>query len=589
MISIEQMLEHVDEARRSWCFKSDPGLGRHAFGLRYILHIKENRFSNKFDLNYSIELKKLPGHPITMAHDWESFDKNLRKPPADKKESMVDTKNEKLRQKIRLKCMNDWGLDLTEDEITMCIIEMEESDLSLFYDQIWPNKRKSTKKVGDDYIDTHRLTWDKTVDGYRAVAQRSGRFAGIEAPVFENVDTRDGVDTVARVTVYALDGLGVPRPYTGEARFNEFVQLVPEYVKNRKTGNKVPNSTWQNAPYNQLGIAAERQALRKAFQQLGRSGHSEMVRHPPEPPVERSRGEVVPLPVDEVSLAQDLQDAKQPTPAKQPGPAALKSKPSGPEEPEPKRLSLPPTPETPLPNWDAIVWEKNTLSNGEQIVMHAAQKDGTAWLALDSGYKVHVTAELRELERKERTDKFRGGRDWQVGDVYYDGAKVLAVAKTKKDETGIWLRLEGDSKVFLNRWGKELKRKQVEDEPEPKRPKPATQTSDEAPAVAGEYDGQDPRPEPASPPAYEPPGDAKELVDYRAIDTVEMMRKFATPLWKKWCDVNGKRFSAKEAYMELTGVVIGQEGMSLGDYRAFYEALVEFFKADAASAGEGYQ
>src|SRR5690606_27120050 len=193
--------------------------------------------------------------------------------------------------------------DLTDDQISMCIIEMEEQRLSLFHNQIWPNKRRYKDKSSKNLKFLDRLTWDKTIDGYRAVAHRSGRFAGVDAAVFE---TDENDQLIARVTVYAIDSAGNPRPYVGEARFNEFVQMVDVWENDKKTGEKVANSQWAESPYNQLSIAAERQALRKAFQDLDSSEvgfvsipeptiEGQRVDTSPEPDQEQSRGVPAPL------------------------------------------------------------------------------------------------------------------------------------------------------------------------------------------------------------------------------------------------------------------------------------------------------
>lgn len=179
------------------------------------------------------------------------------------KSAMYD---EELREKVRLKHKNDWSLDLNEDQVSMCIIEMEEQKLSIFHNQIWPNERNYKQQDGRGNWQTYkRVTWDKTIDGHRAIAHRTGRFAGVEKPEFD-VD-KDGKPITSRVKVYRIGNDGKRDVFIGEARYDEFVQTKEEWVNQQRTGKRIPNQKWADSPFNQLAIAAERQALRKAFQE----------------------------------------------------------------------------------------------------------------------------------------------------------------------------------------------------------------------------------------------------------------------------------------------------------------------------------
>jgi phage recombination protein Bet len=90
------------------------------------------------------------------------------------------------------------------------------------------------------------------IDGYRLIAQRTGEYAGNEEPSF---DTDEGDHpNVARLTVWRLVE-GEPRSFTGIARWQEFKPPAGQDVM------------WLKMPWHMLGMAAERQALRKAFPQ----------------------------------------------------------------------------------------------------------------------------------------------------------------------------------------------------------------------------------------------------------------------------------------------------------------------------------
>lgn len=94
------------------------------------------------------------------------------------------------------------------------------------------------------------------IDGYRSTAERTGNYAGNDDPVFDN----EQKPTKATVTVYkVVQGLRVP--FTATARWDQYVGTM----KDKQTGQRVPNPTWQRMPHLMLGKCAEALALRKAF------------------------------------------------------------------------------------------------------------------------------------------------------------------------------------------------------------------------------------------------------------------------------------------------------------------------------------
>lgn len=576
---ISEILDLIDDARRYWTFTEDPGPGTHPFGDRYQLRISDHEIKkNETTRRYLVELVDEPGHPLTLSYGWEGFHENLSQPSkiprytAPEEEfdmTKMSIHDDELREKVRLKCKNDWDLELNEDQVTMCIIEMEEQKLSIFHDQIWPNKRRWNKK--DDrggWTQMERLTWDKSIDGYRAMAHRSGRFAGMEAAVFEHDENGD---LIARITVYALDRKGKRHSYVGEARYNEFVQLVDEWVDRKKTGKKVPNNQWGDKPYNMLSIAAERQALRKAFQETDDDqAEAEDLTEGQEP---EERGQETPLPPSEEPAAPQGAAAPPPPPpssGERPKPSVSRGTPStgsaGSEKSKGKYVGIP-----------KAGFRAGQMYNKEERIVMLGQKGGINMLALDSGEKVQVNAEGHEIDRSKRTDKFKGGRKWSEGDVYYDETTVEKVADSKKDEWSLWLALDNGFKVCVNRWGKEAKRKERK-----KGKKSGAKNSDQSSAPPSS-------PPPTAPPSQpQPEADAPGKggkVDPETVTTVELMRKITTPLLKKWCDeVYKKRVNPKQAYEQFTGVVLGKgQPMSLDDYKVLYQCLEEALD-DAAAA-----
>lgn len=269
-----------------------------------------------------------------------------------------------LKEAIRLKCKNDWGIELTEEQVELCIITMEREKISLFHGQIWPNSR-NYKDHNDNW--RKRITWDKTIDGFRAQAHRHG-LAGIDAPVYVTGD--EGTPVMATVTVYRSSPTSDLRDsYIGVARFSEFATKQDEYVKRKKTGKKILQRQWRESPFNQLAIAAEKQALRKGFQEM--FGAEEDV-------------EVVDDPVE--SDASDA-DAGNPPP---PEPEKTAEKPPSPPVAPPAVSATPADIDPPM----------LTHFDGSKILNTEVRDDGKKVYELESGFKVLVDQDGKELKRK---------------------------------------------------------------------------------------------------------------------------------------------------------------------------------------------
>ena len=279
-----------------------------------------------------------------------------------------------LKEAIRLKCQNDWGLELTNDQVDLCIITMEREKISLFHGQIWPNSRS----YKDQYKNWQkRVTWDKTIDGFRAQAHRHG-LAGADAPVFVTGD--DGTPVMASVTVYRSSPTSDLRDsYIGVARFSEFATKQDEYGSDgKRTGKKVLQRQWRESPFNQLAIAAEKQALRKGFQEM--FGAEEDV-------------EVVDDPIES-----DTMDTAQPDP-----PESEKVADKPPEKPaETKPAESKPKPEeiTPSEAVSPLLNMRGQNFTGSKVLSVDVREDGTAVIELESGFKVLIDKDGKELKRK---------------------------------------------------------------------------------------------------------------------------------------------------------------------------------------------
>jgi len=97
------------------------------------------------------------------------------------------------------------------------------------------------------------------IDGYRAIAERTGKYNGQDEPEFEySGDGKDRKLTSCKVKVYRKDW---ERPAVGVAYWAEYVQTA-------KDGK--PTAFWADMPHSQLAKCAEALALRKAFpEELG--------------------------------------------------------------------------------------------------------------------------------------------------------------------------------------------------------------------------------------------------------------------------------------------------------------------------------
>jgi phage recombination protein Bet len=89
------------------------------------------------------------------------------------------------------------------------------------------------------------------IDGFRAIAERTGVYDGQDEPVYE-YDAK-GALKLCKVSVYRKD---ISRPFVGVAHFSEYVQTKKD---------KTPNSFWAEKPHIMLAKCAEALAFRKGF------------------------------------------------------------------------------------------------------------------------------------------------------------------------------------------------------------------------------------------------------------------------------------------------------------------------------------
>jgi phage recombination protein Bet len=135
----------------------------------------------------------------------------------------------------------------TDDELALFMHVCKRTGLDPLTKQVYPIKRWN-KQAGRE-----TMAIQTGIDGYRAIAERTGQYAGNDDPVFEY--DAEGNMVAAKATIWKVVN-GQRFPFTATARW-------AEYVQTDKSGN--PANFWARMPYLMLGKVAEALALRKAF------------------------------------------------------------------------------------------------------------------------------------------------------------------------------------------------------------------------------------------------------------------------------------------------------------------------------------
>lgn len=140
---------------------------------------------------------------------------------------------------------NSYAKGVSDDELKLFVAVSKRVGLDIFAKQIYAVKRWS-KALG-----TQVMTIQTGIDGYRSIAERTGKYAGSSLPIFEY--GLKGELISASICVKKLVG-NIVCEFWAIAYWNEY---FPKDAKNQ--------TMWLERPKGMLSKCAESLALRKAF------------------------------------------------------------------------------------------------------------------------------------------------------------------------------------------------------------------------------------------------------------------------------------------------------------------------------------
>lgn len=137
--------------------------------------------------------------------------------------------------------------NLTGEEITVFMHICQRTKLDPFARQIYAVKRKDNK------LNKEVMTIQTGIDGYRLVAERTGKYAPGKEPIFQ-YDAKGGIVSCTAFVKKMTPDL-TWHEVAATAFWNEYAQCY----------QGKPSGFWAKMPHGQLSKCAEALALRKAF------------------------------------------------------------------------------------------------------------------------------------------------------------------------------------------------------------------------------------------------------------------------------------------------------------------------------------
>ncbi len=146
----------------------------------------------------------------------------------------------------------------TNEELALFLMVCQKKGLDPFSRQIYLSERRSFNSDTQQWV--VKKSPETTIDGFRCIAERSGKYEGQLGPLWCGTDG-DWRDVWLGSTMPSAAKVGVLRKDFKEPVWG--IALFEEYVQTTKDGK--PNKMWQKMGANQLAKCAESLALRKAF------------------------------------------------------------------------------------------------------------------------------------------------------------------------------------------------------------------------------------------------------------------------------------------------------------------------------------
>lgn len=153
----------------------------------------------------------------------------------------------------------------SDEELNLFGQVCQRTGLDPFARQIYGIMRSSRKQINGQWKTVENLTIQTSIDGFRLIAERSGKYGGQDGPlwcgddgVWRDVWLSKEYPAAAKVGVIRTDW---QRPLWAIARWDSYVQTYT------KDGQQVVSPMWAKMPEHMLAKVAEALALRRAFPQ----------------------------------------------------------------------------------------------------------------------------------------------------------------------------------------------------------------------------------------------------------------------------------------------------------------------------------